>query len=275
MKFALSTRSFKQFSLEQSFQFIAKAGFKHLDILAQKPHLHPSEFTAACAAQIQRALQENKLTVVAIDAFGSSDFNPSWLSEDWKEREERIRYTLDCSRIAAALGIKYVTIPAGSPIPESMDYNEAWRLFVANMFRVLSTVGRLGVTILLRPSPNLLISKAEQAMAFLRELEFPENLRIAFDPAHYHCSGENPCNALREILPQTACVYLSDFVCSENHTHVVPMGEGELDIKAFLACLKEASFDGYIIVDPASTEPPSQENLERLNRWLREKGFCD
>ncbi|SFM93193.1 sugar phosphate isomerase/epimerase family protein [Thermodesulforhabdus norvegica] len=272
MKFALSTKSFRQFSLEQSIQSIAKAGFKNLDILAQKPHINPGDFTAAYAAQIQRALQDNKLTVVALDAYGPPDFNPSWLAEDWKEREERIRYTLDCARIAAALGIKYVTIPAGSPIPESMDYNEAWRLFVANMFRVLSTVGRLGITILLRPSPDILISTADQAIAFLRELEFPENLKIAFDPAHARCAGEDPCSTIQAILPQTACIYLSDVVCSESHSHV-PIGEGELDVKAFLNCLMEASFDGYIIIDPASAEQPSQESLESLNKWLKENDF--
>lgn len=272
MMFALSTKSLKQYSLEQSIEYIANAGFKAVDIFADKPHLQPSAFTASKAAQLQNLLQEKQITAVDLDAYGITDRNSSWLSEDWKEREKYIHYTLDCARVAAAMGIKYVTISAGSLIPESMDYHEAWRLFIANMFRTLSVIGRLGVTILIRPAPDILISTSDQVIAFLKELEFPPQLGVAFDAAHAQCAGENPCEAVQKILPYTACIHLSDVFCSEPHSHV-QLGEGELDIMGFLTCLLDLAYSGYIIIDPNTSEAPTKESLEQLGNWLKNNGF--
>ncbi len=275
-RFAFSTKSLRYLSLHDSLNEISEAGFKAVELYAERPHAYPSDFNAKKASQFITQLNELKLRVVNIDAYctyGAAQLNRylSWLSEDWLEREEQIKYTLDCVRVAAALGVKTVTISGGSPIPETMDRLEAWRLFVANMFRVLSVAERLGINLLLRPSPGFLIETADHIVSFLKEMEFPENLKVDFDIAHIICAGENPCEAFDKVASFVENVHLSDVLCRDIHSHLM-VGEGELNIQEFFDCLSEHDYSGYVVINVDTEESSAKQTLINTVEKLKEHG---
>ncbi len=150
MKFAYSTSIFKMRSLKDAVDSVAKAGFEAVELMADRPHVFPQDFKASEISTLHECLERRKLKVISLGAGRVSALgdghHPSWIEEDWKERELRIRYTLDCLRLAAALGVPSISILPGGKIPQSMNQREAWRLFVANLHRVLPLARKLAVT---------------------------------------------------------------------------------------------------------------------------------
>ncbi|MCX7823373.1 MAG: sugar phosphate isomerase/epimerase [Syntrophobacterales bacterium] len=254
MKIAFSSKTYAFLPLNEALEVIAKAGFSYVEILAEKPHLMPEKFNASSAVELSERLKKNGLTVTSIDTAlthitcdDDSQVVCSWLSEDWRERERRIRYTLDCARIAAAMGVSQIAISAGSPVPDTMDAKEAWRLFVANMFRVLPIVEKLGITVTLRPSRGILIESAEQLLSFLKEMEFHPFLGVDLDLAHAYCYGNDPCEVFKLLAPHVKNIHISDGICGPTCRHL-PFGEGTLEVPKFTECLKEYKYDGLITI---------------------------
>ncbi len=276
MKLAFSTRTYNFLPLPEVLHIIANSGFSYVEILGEKPHLFPLEFKASNASELSRLLKDLNLKIVSVDASshlisleGETVRFCSWLSEDWKERELRIRYTLDCARIAASLGVTQITISGGSPIPETMDFMEAWRLFTANMVRVSSVMERLGVTAVIRPSGGILLERSEQLFSFLQELDFHPYVGLDLDVAHFFCIGEDPCEVFHRLRPYIKNIHISDGVCGEKCKHL-PFGEGGIDIARFVKCLKEAGYEGVLTVCfDASGKLPEETAMFSAN-YLKE-----
>lgn len=276
MKIAFSSRTYAFLPFYEALEVIAKAGFSCVEIFAEKPHLSPDKFNASMAVELSEHLKKHNLTVTSIDASSThilceedSHRVCSWLAEDWKERERRIRYTLDCARIAAAMGVSQIVISAGSPIPETMDSKEAWRLFVANMFRVLTVIERLGIMVVLKPAQGILIETAEQLLAFLKEMEFHPSLGVDVDVAHSYCCGQDPCDVFKTLAPYVRNIHISDGACGAVCRHL-PFGEGTLEISRFAKCLREHNYDGVLTVCFDATGKFPEEVTRRSKAYIQE-----
>jgi len=121
MKFSYSTNVFRARPLIEAIEGIAKAGFCAVEIVADRPHAFPEELSAAAVAQLNQCLADKKIKVCNLNSSVvtamSEVINPSWLEENWQHREIRIRYTLDCLRLAAAMGVPTISTNAGGEIP--------------------------------------------------------------------------------------------------------------------------------------------------------------
>jgi len=276
MRFAYSTNIFRLRPLAEAVEGIAKGGFGAVEIIADHPHALPEEVGAAEAAELSQLLEKLKMKVCNLNSsfvgtLGDAH-NPSWLEEDWQHRERRIRYTLDCLRLAAAMGIPHVSTMPGGPIPDTMNQEDAWRLFVANMHRVLPLAKKIGAGLLIDPSPEMLIETSEQALAFLKEFEFNEYLRINFDVGHFFSIGEDPCSSWEKLKPYTLHVHLDDIASGKGHRHV-QLGEGAVDIPSFLDCVRESGYEGYVTIKLDSYDQRAEEAVLLSAHYLQERGF--
>lgn len=276
MRFAHSTNVFRSRPLAEAVDGIAKAGFCGVEIIADRPHAFPDDLTAPVVAELNRCLTEKKLKVCNLNSSlvtGMAEvYNPSWLEEDWQHRETRIRYTLDCLRLASIMGVPSVSTSAGGEVPETMNQQDAWRLLVANVHRVLPLAARLGVKLLIEPEPGLLLETSEQALEFLKELEFHESLGINFDAGHFYCVGEDPCRSWEKLKCYVAHVHLDDVPASRSHRHT-QLGEGAVDIPALLAAIEASAYQGYVTVKVDAHEPKPEEIVLASANYLRELGF--
>ncbi len=276
MKFAFSTCAFKLLSLKDTMATIANGGYRAVELMADRPHAFPEDFKASRITEFSQCLDDKKMIVVnlnssVVNALGDG-IHPTWIEEDWKERELRIRYTLDCLRLAAALGIPSVTTGGGGPIPESMNQREAWRLFVANMHRVLPLAKKLGVRLLVQPDPDSLIRTSDQVAALIEELDGLEALGVDFDPGHAWCAGEDPCEAFEKVHKHVVHVHLSDVQSDRKHRHV-QLGDGVLDLPSFLHCVERSGYDGYLTVHVSPTEREEEEIVTASVNYLKKNGF--
>jgi sugar phosphate isomerase/epimerase len=262
--------------LTEAIDLISKTGFGAIELMGDRPHAFPEDLKASDISALNEQLAERKMTVsnldaVVVNALGDGH-HPSWIEEDWKERETRIRYTLDCLRLSAAVGIPHITIGPGGSIPETMNQREAFRLLVANMHRVLPLAEKLGVKVLVQCEPGGLLESSAQTLELLRELEFHEWLGVNFDPGHFFCSGENPCEAWEKLEPYVGHVNLEDIPADRAHRHV-QLGEGAMDIVAFLNLVRESRYEGFVTVKLEAYEQRAEEMAQHSAQYLRANGF--
>ena len=244
--------------------------------MADRPHAFPEDLTAAQITALNESLKGRKFKVsnlncCVVTALGDT-YHPSWIEEDWQEREKRIRYTLDCLRVAAALGVPHIIITPGGPIPETMNQREAWRLFVANMHRVLPLAQKLGTKILVQPEPGWLIENSDQILDFLKELEFHPCLGINFDPGHFFCVEEDPCEAWEKVKAYVGHVHLEDIPANRAHRHV-QLGEGAMDIPTFLHHLEKSDYQGFVTIKLETYEQRAEEMAVASAQYLKKNGF--
>jgi fructoselysine 3-epimerase len=276
MRFAYSTNVFRTRPLAEAIEGICKAGFCAVEIVADRPHAFPNDVSAANIADLNGLLTERKMKICNLNSsivMSISDFyNPSWLEDDWQKRESRIRYTLDCLRLAGIMGVPFVSTIAGGEIPEAMNQNDAWRLFVSNMQRVLPLAGKLGVKLLIEPEPGLLLETSEQALHLLKELEFHESLGINFDAGHFFCVGEDPSESWEKLKCYVSHVHLDDIPANRSHRHT-QLGEGALDIPALLNTIRQSEYNGYITIRVDAYEQKAEDIVSASAEYLREQGF--
>ena len=276
MEFAYSTALFRLRPLPEAIELIAKGGFTAVELLADRPHAYPEDIKAAESARIFDCLSRKKLKVCnlsacSVTALGVKD-HPSWLEEDWHQRETRIRYTLDCLRLSAALGIPGVSTLAAGRIPAGMNRTEAWRLFVANMQRVLPLARKLAVKVLIRPEPELLLEHSDEMLAFLREFEMDPYVKVDFDLGHFYCVGEDPVEAWKVLEPHVGIVHIEDIPADRKNKHV-QLGEGSLDLQSFLNRLRQSQYGGYVVVKLDSCDQNPEDVVTASAEYLKRAGF--
>lgn len=280
MKFAYSTSIFHLRPLSEAIEGIARAGFCSIELIAERPHAFPDDMTATQISFLNQILEQHKLKVSNLNACGAASSgeaqNPSWIEEQWQPREIRIRYTLDCMRVAAAMGIATVSTQAAGALPSTMTQRDGVRLFVANLERVLPLAKKLGVRLLIQPGPGLLIETSDQVLELIEELrsfnEWNEWFGINFDAGHFFCAGEDPCEAWEKLKKYVLHVHLEDIGQDRKHRHI-QLGEGIMDILGFLRCVEKSGYQGCIAIKLDSYEQRAEEVVLGSAEYLREKGF--
>ncbi len=276
MKFAFNTRILRFHSLTEAIEVIGKAGFCGVELMADRPHAFPEDLTADKISVLNQCLSEQKLKVSNLNAATVASLNdphnPSWVDEDWQKREQRIRYTLDCMRLAAAMGIALVNTQGGGRIPPGTMHSESWRLFVANMHRVLPLAKKLGVKLLIEPTPDMLIQTSDHLLELLAEVDYPESLQVTFDNVHLHCAGEDPLVAWEKLKKHVGLVRLSDAADNSAHMHV-QLGEGVLDLPALLTTVQQSGYQGFVTIQPDGQEQSADKIVYGAASYLQETGF--
>ncbi len=107
---------------------------------------------------------------------------------------------------------------------------------------------------------------AEGLMEFIAKVG-SERLKINFDPANMILYGTGePIEALRKVAPHVRSVHCKDATWSDKPGETwgaeVPLGKGDVDIKAYLATLKEIGYDGALTIEREIPEEPERQKSE-------------
>jgi fructoselysine 3-epimerase len=278
MRFAFSTSIYRLRSLLEAIEGISKAGFFAVEILADRPHAFPADLRAAEIATLNACLEQRRMKACSLNSCVVTSLeecnNPSWIEENWQLREKRVRYTLDCLRLAATMGIPYVSVECGGTIPASMNRIDAFRLFVANLERVLPLAEKLGVSILVEVKPDTLIETSQQALDLTRELDRSDFLKISLDAGHLSTIGEDPCRSFDALKSHIAHLHLEN-ISGNRQQQQITGAAGACDVLRFLQHVQELNFEGYVTVQPGNLEKRAEEAVLDCAEYLREHGFLN
>lgn len=251
-RFAFSTNAYSRHPLKYALESIAAAGFKGVEILADKPHAWLDSFTPRDAAALQKRLDKLDLFVSNINAncaFGFwSDappepfFEPSLVARSREHREWRIAYTKKALRLAKELGALNVSITSGKAL-NGVPPEKAMKFLEEGLSRLLEDAARLRQRLSLEYEPALLIERTDELTALLARLNSPW-LGANLDLGHVDVSGEDPCHAIRALKGRIFNVHLED-IRAHKHYHRIP-GEGDMDFRAIFRQFDAIGYTGPI-----------------------------
>ncbi|MCY3023568.1 MAG: sugar phosphate isomerase/epimerase [Planctomycetota bacterium] len=274
-RFAFSTNAYSRHPLKTALHGIARAGFKGVEILADKPHVWLDSFSARDIAELQQELKALGLFVSNINAncavgFWSDAppepfFEPSLVSRNRAMREWRIAYTKKALRLGKLLGAHNVSITSGKAL-SGVPPERAQTLLEEGLSRLLEEAERLGQRLSLEYEPALLIEKTAELKALLVKLNSP-CLGANLDLGHVDVTGEDPCHAIRALKGRIFNVHLAD-IRAHKHYHRIP-GEGDLDFRAIFRQLDSVGYTGPLTWELETCDEMPDDACQRTFGYLR------
>lgn len=107
---------------------------------------------------------------------------------------------------------------------------------------------------------------AEGLLAFIAAVAC-ENLKINFDPANMILYGTGePIEALKALAPHVRSVHCKDGTWSDQPGVTwgseVPLGEGDVNMRAYLETLREIGYEGPLTIEREIPEEPERQKAE-------------
>lgn len=268
MKIGVITDCFQK-SHEYGIEEAANLGLDGVQIYATTGEFSPETLTAEMKAKYKNLLNENGLVVSAFCGdMGGYGFE---IEADNGERIEKTKRIID---LAVEFGTKVVTthigvIPADKKEPR-----------YAVMLRALTECGLYakgkGVTLAIETGPE----KAKTLLAFLKDTK--GGVGVNLDPANFvMVTGQDPAEAVHLLKDYIVHTHAKDGVRlkESNPTEVyhafavggvaaleacegfkeVPLGQGQVDWKAYLAALKEIGYDGFLTIERETGKNPTAD----------------
>jgi sugar phosphate isomerase/epimerase len=278
MIFAYSTNAFVKFSVFESLEKIAGLGFRGVEIMGDRPHLYPPDFTEADLARVKKTLKKHNLNVTNINSFTlfaiGDTYLPSWIEPEKQKRDLRIRHTKDCLKVADALGCKNISVPPGGPL-NNMSRKEAMSLFYQGMEQVIPLAEQLEVKILVEPEPDLFIENTAEFKSFIKNVKSPA-VGLNFDMGHFFCAGEDPAAAFEELFEWVGHVHLEDIAATRVHNHLIA-GHGVIRFPDIFKAMIRLNYQGDISLElyPYVDTPESagRQSLDYLRPMFQQAGL--
>jgi sugar phosphate isomerase/epimerase len=273
-RLAFSTNAYKSSTFEEAVASIARLGYAGCEVMADQPHLVPTELGDAGRRRVAATLVDRRLACSNVNAFtgffAGDTYRPTWINGDVEARQTRIRHTLASIELAAELQAPTVSLQPGGPtINEHCSPAEAAGRFADGLHEVLPRAQELGVTLAVEPEPGLLLESAAEYLAFKRQFFVGEpRIKMNCDLGHAFCVGENPATLIREHPEEIAHVHLEDIAASRVHQHLVP-GDGALDFPGIFAALEEINYGGWVTVELYPFEDDAEAVARRALDHLR------
>jgi sugar phosphate isomerase/epimerase len=278
MKFGYSTNAFVKFSLQEATEKIAGLGFGGIEIMADRPHLYPPDFSPEKTADLKASIGKAKLGITNLNSFTlfavGDMYLPSWIEPSAERREIRIRHTLDCLGLAAFLGSPNISVPPGGPLG-GLSRREAFSYFSAGLEKVVPRAEELGVKILVEPEPDLLLENSREFKEFIRGIRSPA-VGLNFDIGHFFCAGEDPSAVFHDLFCWVGHIHLEDIGADRTHRHLIP-GLGAIDFRRILRTILQSGYGGDISLElyPYVDRPieAGRESLDYLLPVFQEEGY--
>ena len=255
MKLAFSTNAYVHFSIEDTIRKVAELGYSGIEILADVPHAWPAGLLPERIDSIRTQLERHGLAIANVNAFMMTAvadprqpyWHPSFIEPDPHYRAIRVEHTKRSLRLAQRLGAPNITTEPGGPLPAGQSWDDALRLFRAELMPCVELAEQLEVALLIEPEPKLLLERMDQYLALVEGIDSPW-LGLNFDIGHAYCVGEDPPEWIEKMAPHTRHYHIEDIAETRVHEHLIP-GRGAIDFRATLGAIDRTGYDGWITVE--------------------------
>ena len=254
MRLSFSSNAFKKFSLDTAIKEIAKIGYKGVEILCDIPHAYPPEFSKDQTKKIRNLISELNIGISNLNAFTlfaiGDVYHPSWIENDNKLREMRVKHTIDCIYLAKKLGAKNLSTEPGGPInikKNKVESNILLKIFADQLKKIKYIAEENEVKILVEPEPSLLIENSQQFLQLMK-LVCSDYIKLNFDIGHFYCVKEDPSTTILKLIDYIEHFHLSDIANNRVHYHLIP-GIGSIDFEQVFDTIKKIGYKGFVTVE--------------------------
>lgn len=222
--------------------------------------------------EVLRARDETGLEIPSV--CGKLHWKMPLSDPDPKVREEGLEGLKQCLRDAKRYGAGSILLVAGK-VGKGTTYNECWTRSIAEIRKAIPLAEELGVTISIENVWNDFITKEDEALRYLEEINSP---RVQW---HFDCGNiiryGDPIAWIKKLGPRIARVHVKEYsldrAMRSGKTYEgfdVPLLEGANNWKGIMQALREAGYANYFITEqPGGGTPEGLRDLcERLERIL-------
>lgn len=250
LRLAYNTNGLQSHRLDEALELLAALGYDGVALTLDCMHLDPLRAGPAEVSAVARLLRRLRLAC-AIETGARfvldprRKHRPTLCDARPLERMRRLDLLLRSVDLAAELGAEVLTLPAG-PLEPGQDQDDARRFLLEGLREVLARGQERGVPIALEPEPGHLIDDLAGWRGLADELP---GLLLTLDVSHVSVAREEGTvvEAIRAHADRLAAVHLEDSPRGV-HEHL-PFGQGDLDLPAVLAALREVGFAGLCSVE--------------------------
>ncbi len=265
-----SSNAFKKHSIYEAIEKIGALGFRGIEVMCKRPHVHASDFGEAEWPRLKSAIETAGLKVINLNCsclFAVGNGHPGDGTDSPGEGpEDRIAHTLQSLRLASYLGCRNISVPTGTP-PPALTRGAFRDLFQRRLEKVLPLAQDLEVDVLVEPEPGLMGENFDHFKAFIEEIRSPA-LGVNFDIGHFYCLGEDLSAAFERLFPLVGHVHLDDIARSRIHNHLIP-GRGAIDFLDIFKTMARLGYDRDICLELYTyLDTPVEAGEEALNHVL-------
>jgi sugar phosphate isomerase/epimerase len=271
-------------SLDEIIARTATLGFDGIMLAAKRPHASLLDLDADARRRLRGALEQKGIRLACLAAY--SNFTADAEHGEIPHREMQVHYVGELCRLAVELGGQVVRIFTSYEHP-ALPYSLAWDTTVTAVKECARKAADAGAIIAVQNHHDL-AGHSDSFLQFLRAVDEPA-CRAAFDAWSTALQGDDLLAAACKLAPFTVHTTIADYVRlprfrylpelvnyrrEPDYVQAVPMGEGFIDYRGFLARLREHGFNGCVAYEMCSPlrDGGSLETLDRYARRFLE--FC-
>jgi sugar phosphate isomerase/epimerase len=271
MRVGIFAKTFARSTLGEALDAVAASGIEAIQFnmaLTGGASL-PSHVAPSVADEVRAAVEERGLTMSAV----SGTYNMS--HPDRAVRADGAARLAGLIAAAPRLGTRVVTLCTGSRDRDDMwrahpenSTRDAWRDSVEQIAAALDVAEEHGVMLAFEPEHNNVVGDAAGGRRLLHELR-SEHLRVVVDAANLIRPGElgSQSETLREAFALLGdSLVLAHAKDVREDGAVVAAGRGRLDYALYVGLLRQAHYDGPLVLHGLS-----EEQVPDSARFVRER----
>ena len=273
LRLAYNTNGASSHRLGDAIALIADSGYQGVALTLDHHHLDPfaEDWRQQTGALAQRLDALGLGTVIETGARyllnPREKHEPTLLHPAPEGRARRVEFLARAIDIASILGSETVSFWAGVPKRE-VSATQAMTWLHDGIARVCDHAEEAGIRVSLEPEPGMLV---ETVADYRRVAERHPSLRLALDTGHCLVTQDiAPDEAIRTHAAAIGTVSVEDMKIGD-HTHL-PFGEGDIDLPAVVAALRDIAFTGLVCVEYSRESPRAHLAIPEAAAALRAAG---
>jgi sugar phosphate isomerase/epimerase len=229
MKFGANSVLFGGYDMESAFKYLAMAGYEGIEISAidgMSEHLVLSRWQ-------EIAPQIKKLAV---------DYDLQLLAMEQPSRDPQIMES--AFQAATEIGIPVVNCGPGGKSGDESTLQEA----IESLGALSRMAEKYGVTLCVKAHVGAAIFDTPTTLRTIAAIDSP-NFGIDMDPSHIHRAGENPVEALKQVMSHVKHIHIRDCKGREQgpgKPELQANGRGDIDLIGYIGVLAENGYDGPV-----------------------------
>jgi sugar phosphate isomerase/epimerase len=266
VKFAICNEIFKDWKLEETFEFVAKTGYDALEISPFTIAKSVLDISAGQRQSIKEMAARNGIAVSGIHWVLVQTEGLHLTSPDAATRNRTSAYFTALVDFCADIGGGIIVV--GSPKQRNLEpgvsREQGWEWATGIFREPVMRAEQRGITICfepLAPSETNFINTAAEAIQFVSQLNTP-HFRIILDVKAMSSEGKPIGQIIRDSWPHFAYFHAND-------KNLKGPGFGEVDFKPILGTLKEVGYNGYVSVEVFNFDEGPQVIAQQSLRNLR------
>jgi len=233
---------FRDHDLDTAFRILKAAGYDGIELSAissMNPHLD-IEAWRTLAPVIREFSARYELPLLAME---QPNTDPAFMEETFQA--------------AVACGIPVVNVGPGGKSEEPGSLESRIECLAALARRAET----YGVTLCVKAHVGAAIYNTPTTLAMLAAIDSPA-FGLDMDPSHIHRAGENPVEALRQVIGRVRHVHIRDCRGRETGPGIPELqanGRGDIDLAGYLRVLHESGYHGPVNLEVIGAKDYSVE----------------